>query len=307
MRRLCIIVLSSLASVALLPLPAAQSGTSDAAEVVLVEAGEEPREVLRISPVAGETRVTALTMQQTIEQSGATQLEIGPIDIRLLTTTTVGEPTSADAFPVTFSYSDAEVLDSSIGSDAELAAVQDSLESLEDLSGSYMMTTSGAILDSQFDVPDSIDPAAGALLEQLSNQADQLVVPFPAEAVGVGARWRAVTSVEVAGIELRQKYTYTLRSRDGTRLEFDIRFVQTAPRGKADLPGVPSNVDVTITKFKTRGSGAMTIDLTTPFPISSSLDALGEQRFTADDGVDTATIIQRLELGVKFEEVDEAG
>jgi hypothetical protein len=83
------------------------------------------------------------------------------------------------------------------------------------------------------------------------------VLGLPEDAVGEGARWRATTRLELAGIEVRETYTYTLARRDETGVELGVKHVQKARRGPADLPGIPDDVDVTITDYDVRGSRSL--------------------------------------------------
>ena len=96
------------------------------------------------------------------------------------------------------------------------------------------------------DLDGSFDDAFGAMLDQmvdsLTEGAESLSMPFPVEAVGVGARWRVESSSELGGLPFEQTSTIEITELDADRLigtiDQELRFVE----GEADVFGLTVNV-----------------------------------------------------------------
>jgi hypothetical protein len=302
MRRIAFIVLV-VAAVAVVPPITATAGESktSAPSVRVLDAGEQPREEVRFAPAPDSTQSLAMTVGTTIEQSGAVDSTFGPLDYRIPIEITPGALASDQTFPAAFAYGNIELLDSSEVDPEVLEQVRSNFEELAGITGAYTFSTTGAIVDGTLDIPEDVDSSITQLLEQFEQQANQLAVPLPEEPIGVGARWRVKTRLELVGIKTTQIYTYTLLERSGNRLEVGVRFTQKARRQGAELPGVPSSVDVTVTKYKVTGKGTATVDLSLTVPAESSLRASGVQNFRATDGKDTEEISQQITLRVDTE------
>jgi len=143
-----------------------------------------------------------------------------------------------------------------------------------------------------------LDPTAANLMSQVSDQVGSLAVPFPVEAVGIGARWRGVSSARSTGIDARQTYEYTVRERDADHVVLDVEYTQTAPRQRAELPGVPTGTKVSITKFRVAGTGTATIGLSALLPVESKTHAAGVQIFSVQENGDHHTLTQKVTADV---------
>lgn len=199
---------------------------------------------------------------------------------------------------MSYAYQTFKVLDSSVGTPAQLDAIRASLAQFQGFSGQYTLSSTGAVLSNHFVIPATVNSTLRSLLQQLSDQSNQLSVPLPTEAVGPGARWRATTQLVAGGIRLTQTYDYTLRSRVGTRLNLDLRYTQIAQRQRTALPGVPPGTTVTVTKYHVAGSGTTNVDLTQVVSASAHLAAQGLQVFQVQQGGQSETINQQLNLGI---------
>lgn len=298
MRRIGLLALWIVASVGLFPIIGVDTARAEV-RVDLINPGRGPREALRLEPVAGTRTTGTMTMSIEIDQSGVTSAHVTQTT-EVVFSTVVNEVAPDGTFEMGFTYDTFELIDAN-GTDAQRAQVQELFDQFAGLTGTYSMTATGQVTESSFELPDLDQPAVEQLLQQLLDQADQLAIPFPEERVGEGARWRSTTRLEAGGINVRQTYTYTLVSRDDTGIELGVKYVQTAKRGQAELPGVPPDVDVTITEYKVRGSGSANVDLTIGFPNDSQTHASGRQAFRLDDGSDSGSLVQDIELDVGCE------
>jgi hypothetical protein len=277
-------------------LPASGAEANGPAPVVLLDAGASPRETIRLAPTPGVQTTHTMLLSTTVEQSGAVSMKSGPLDMRATVTTTTGTPDADGNTTMQVTYGKMEVLDSSKGASSVLRAMRRSLAAFTGVTGETTISPTGATVRTKFDVPADADPTAASLIDQISKQADQLSVPFPEEAVGVGARWRATTTLQVSGIHLTQTYTYTLRAREGTHLELSVTATQKAPKGLVHLPAMPRGVKVRFIKYRNRLSGTSVHELTDAFAVESTIEGGGTQVFTVGEGSDLQEVVQKVHL-----------
>jgi hypothetical protein len=129
--------------------------------------------------------------------------------------------------------------------------VREKLEPIIGLVGTLTMTPRGELLTSDVAIPEDADPLIENLIDQLNGQATALAVPFPAEAVGRGARWRAASTATLNGIELSQSTVYELESIRESRVELTTTLRQRAGRQTFTDPASERKVEL----LSSRGTG----------------------------------------------------
>jgi len=301
MRRLgTLLTLVTLIALATPVISVAQEPTTGATVEVL-DPGAEPRAALRLTPATGVTGTQVLTMSQSFRQTGASSASFGPLVLRQVTDNEIGAIAPDGSFEITQDISSMSLLPASKVDRASRRQVEANLRDLQDLRTAITMTSTGAVTKSSSDIPSELDPTVRQLLSQIQDQAADLATPLPTEPVGVGARWKVTQHLTFYGIDVLQTGTYTLRSHTGSTLELDVEVRQTARRQPADLPGVPSDVDVQVTRWRVNQHGHFTHDLTQPYPVRGQTRLKGLQVFRADDGHQTETIRQRTTVKVTIE------
>lgn len=109
--------------------------------------------------------------------------------------------------------------------------------------------------------------------EQMNNSLDQLAVPFPEEPVGVGARWQALTSLEMNGMKMRMVATYELTRLEGDKGAVTVTVEQHADAQVMDMGGAKAE----LTRLSSTGGGTTEFDLTRPMfakaAVSLKMDA----------------------------------
>jgi Family of unknown function (DUF6263) len=262
-------------------------------EVEVLDAGAEPREALRFAPAVGASEQAAMTMRLELEQSGVSDASVKAPPVRTAIAATLQEVTPDGVLNVAFSYPSFEVLKGGGASAEQRRAVERALSGLNGLAGGLTLTTRGALVDSNVDIPPGVDRTVSQFLEQLRNQFRDLTVPLPEPAVGVGARWRVTTQLTLNGIQARQVYEYRLEKRTGTTLELDVRGTQTARRQTVDAQG---GVELRVKRYKTTFRGAITTDLTRLLPSTSRVRGSGDQTFDVRRGDDRGELRQHIEV-----------
>jgi hypothetical protein len=264
--------------------------------VEVLEAGKAPLEPLRLAPAAGATQRSAMTVTFAIQQSGVSSGSVKPPPTKATVETTLQGVTPEGNLQVSFSYPKFEVLKGGEASKSARRRIEQAFAGLAGLSGQLTITPQGVLVDSALNVPPGIDPSVASLVTQLGDQLRTLAIPFPEAAVGVGARWRASTDLSLNGIQANQVYEYTLKKRNGSKIELGVRGTQTAGEQSVELPNIAPGVQLTVQSYKTTFRGQNTVDLTSLLPVAGEIRSSGNQTFHIESGSKSGTLKQHLNV-----------
>jgi hypothetical protein len=264
--------------------------------VEVLEAGKAPLEQLRLAPVGSASQRSAMTVTFAIQQSGVSSASVKPPPTKATVETTLQGVTPEGNLQVSFSYPSFEVLKGGDASKSARRRIEQAFAGLKGLSGQLTITPQGVLVDSALNVPPDLDPSVASLVTQLADQLRTLAIPFPEAAVGIGARWRASTDLSLNGIEANQVYEYTLKKRNGSKIELGVRGTQTAGKQSVELPNVAPGVQLTVQSYKTTFRGNNSVDLTSLLPVAGEIRSSGNQTFRIESGSDSGTLKQHLSV-----------
>ncbi len=312
MRRIASLVFVALALVfgALGSVTQAAAAGADAAvpRVTMLSAGKAPLAPLRLVLAPG-TSHGLMEFREELHQiiDGSPRNDSNTPPIRIPIDASVEAVSAKGDASVSTNYGDPTVVDD--GSlDANYRALMESaLTALDGVTTTATVTPRNEWRDPQVSGTEQLDSTSAQLTEQLGSQLGYFTVVFPPEAVGVGGRWRTTTSLTAAGIDVVQTYDYTLRARQVNAVTIDVEYVQTAPRQRVSLPGVPKTARVDLTRYRVTGRGTVTIDLASVLPTDGTIHASGQQVFRVRTSGDEGTITQKLAFDVAFTQGTDAG
>jgi len=265
-------------------------------QVELLEAGAEPRQELRLKVAEGSqqqvTMRVTMNLVQEIDGQARPPVVIPPVDLGLLVQ--VGRQRGPNIH-AEFAYQSVTIVDEGTADPAVVQGMRQSgIERLAELTGEMFVNTRGELLDASVDLPADFPAQLAEFVNQIESQLRNLAVPFPAEPIGAGARWSAVTSVTVAGIEAETRSTYQLLERTGDTYKIAVTVEQTAPEQTVQSQGT----EALVREFVNRGSGNADGDLTRMLPVASTVRTEGTQVMEVTQGTESGTLRQRLTMEV---------
>lgn len=220
------------AVLALLLLPALAACGDDDAEagdkpVVTVEdQGSGERATFLLDVEEGHSETSVMTLDQTIDAGQV--VDAPPIELTLTNEVTA---VSDDEIEVLTTYDAARVTEPE---DPSASAIETALDDITGLTSTSTFSRSGELLESNIDIPAGLTGPARQTVEQLGDQSQSLTVAFPAEELGVGARWTATSALELNGVTVQQETTYELTALDGDDYEISVEVTQEFEEGEAD-------------------------------------------------------------------------
>ena len=168
------------------------------------------------------------------------------------------------------------------------------------MSGTAVIDTRGQTLSSEMDTSSVEDPALLSQLEQFASQIEGLTVPFPAEAVGVGAEWIATKEATLNGMTTTARTTYRLVELDEEGYSIELSQTQEGTPGPIDLPTLPAGAEAELVSSSAESTGQMVGRFDRLVP-NGTLDTTGDIVMTMTMGGTSQDVDQAIEIEVVVE------
>jgi hypothetical protein len=131
------------------------------------------------------------------------------------------------------------------------------------------VTPRGFVRDVKVTMPPAALPQVQSMMDSLRNVYQQAAVTFPAEPVGVGARWRVVAQIENGPMKMQQTALVTLESADDKHARIAVITEQTAPPQLLNAVGLAPGTSVSLESYSGHGEGRAEIQLDSLTPHAS--------------------------------------
>ncbi len=281
---------------------AAAPATASNSPVKLLDAGGEPRTVLRLHPAVGDKQTLTMTMKMAMNMSAADK-QVPAMDLPAMRMTMdVGvKDISADGdIAYQMIFTDASVVTNASTLPAVAAAMQSSLASLRGLTGTGSMSANGIIKHVEMKLPAGADPQLSQAMDQMKESFSASATPLPDEAVGPGARWEYQTQIKSQGMTIDQAATYELVSLAGDRLTLRSTMTQNAANQKIQNPAMPG-LNVDLNKLTGTATGGSTFDLAHIMPVLGTIDGNTEAVMNMNMGQQPQTMDMKMNMNVTLE------
>ncbi len=244
--------------------------------LTLLEAGAEPRQQLRFAPKAGTQEPSTMTMGMDMEmnlQGQTIPVKMPPFIMKMNV-----DVTAVDAATGNFDYrmalSDASVGEAGPGVDPMVVStMKDMLGKMNGLGGTATVSPRGDVVKADFQVPDNAPNEVRQVIDSFQQSMQQISVPFPEEAVGVGAKWQVTSVVEQNGMKIGMVSTFELKSFEDGGVVVSHAIRQSADEQFVEAPGMPPGSRAKLKRLSGEGAGEgrFKLDRATPQSFSSKL------------------------------------
>lgn len=262
-------------------------------EIEILNEGAAPRSPLRLTPAVGRTQRCSMTVESSMSMAAggkrSPKMEMPTITVAMEATASNVDPNGDITFD--FSFPDAS------GTGPGGGAVGAALDGLIGLAGYGVMTDRGVSKEIGF-LDTGLDASAQVMADSMKRSLTHISIPFPEEAVGVGARWKVTMGLDMDGIQLVQTATYTLDSRTDSVITLSVELTQTAPAQdlSSGVPNLPSNASAKLNSLEFTGSGTLTMDLAQLLPTRGSVSVSGDTEIEMSMGGNE----QEMEMGLEM-------
>ena len=272
------------------------------AAVKLLDAGSEPRTVLRLHPTAGDKQAVTMTMKMEMTMFLADKpMPSTPMPAMVMSMDVAVKDVAADG-DITYSLllGDTTVAADTNTAPAMASAMKTALSSIRGMNGTGKMSSRGIIKGIEMKLPAGADPQFSQITDQMKDSFAGSSTALPEEAVGPGARWEYKTKLKSQGMTIDQTITYELVAVDGDRLTFRDTITQNAANQKIQSPAM-AGVKVDLNRMTGTGTGSGTYDLATSCRWPNSLDEKTEVSMGMNTGQKQQNMDMKMAISVTLE------
>ena len=272
------------------------------AQVKLLEAGAEPRKVLRLHPSPGDKQTLGLTMKMDMETKVG-EMETPAMKlpaIKMTLDSTVKEVSDNGDITYEQVMGDISVSDEPGGTPEVAEAMKAAFAGVKGLSGTGTVSSRGVSKGVEFKAPAGGNPQARQLMDQMKESFTQLAAPLPEEAVGPGAKWEVKMPIKTQGMTIDQTATYEVVSLEGERLTTKSAIAQHAANQKVQNPAMPG-LKMDLIKMTGSGTGERTFDLAHLLPVTGTGNVHSETSMAMNMGAQKQAMNMKMDLNLRFE------
>ena len=267
-RRFVWMLCLAVAAVALVPAVRAQAPVQPPAGypasggtpiVTLITPGAEPRRPLRfVIPGGRQDHMTMdMTLGLTMSMPGMEMPSMKMPTMRMGVDLGVTSVSAAGDMSFKVSYTDMKWVNTEAVDPAIVAALQAMPLDITKISGTGVMNSRGIGRNMKIDLPKDLDPQMTQMFNSMSDALGSFTVPFPEEAVGVGARWEVRQSPVAGGVSSFQKIVVEVTGLDAGTVTLKTTTEQQAPPQPMKPDNMPAGATASLEKMS--GSGTSTI------------------------------------------------
>lgn len=244
------------------------------AVITLIDAGAEPREPLRLQLTAGQAQTMVMTMRMAMDmQLGDSKIpRISSPPMQMTMSLAVKEITPDGDIRSEFSLDKVDVLEDKAAPPEMVTQMKALLGTMQKLSGTSTVTTRGIVKAADFTLPQDLNPMLRQSMDSMRQQVHQLSVPFPEEALGVGAKWTVTQNLEQNNMKLQQVVAWELKERAGTVVKLASTLTQSAEPQEMKPPGMQPGAKAMLETLNSTGQGVTEVDLAKLAPTKAGMD-----------------------------------
>ena len=284
-----------------------QTGTkatapASTAQVKLLDAGAEPRTVLRLHPKPGDKQALGVTMKMAMnikagempEQAMKLPAITIPMDVTVKSV--------ADNGDITYEMvmGEASISDEPGAAPMVAEAMKSSVSKLNGLTGTGIVSNRGITKSVEMKMPADADPQIRQVMDQMKESFSNVGALLPEEAVGPGAKWEARMALKSQGMTIAQTLRYQLASIEGERLAAKIEISQSSANQKMQNPAMPG-IKVDLTRMEGTGTGDLTLDMAQILPLQMTMDLHSEMSMGMSIAGQKQAMSMTMDLNMRLE------
>lgn len=250
------------------PTPALAGGITPPTIEVL-STGAEPRQQLRFAPTAGQVDVMkmVMTMTITIDMGNGMALPAQTTPAITMYNTSTVETVAEGQITQKVVFDRYEMGEAGAEGAMMAAAMGQAFDQMKGFEQRMMYDARGTVLSGDLSLPPGMDPQMAQSLESVNQSLEQAMLRLPEEAVGVGAKWKEISTIKNNGLEIEQTAEYTADKIDGNKVSVSSVITQSPKTKKIEVPNMPG-ATVDLVEFDSKGTGKIELELDHMIPLS---------------------------------------
>jgi hypothetical protein len=270
--------------------------------VTLLDAGSEPRTVLRLHPTAGDQQTMTMTMKIGMDM-GVAGKAVPAMDLPAMVMSmdvTVKDISANGDITYTLVFNDATISADTNTPSIMATAMKAGLASIKGMSGTGTMSDHGIVKHVDMRLPANANAQLRQTIGQMKDSFSSSSTPLPAEAVGPGARWEYTSQMKSQGMTIDQTISSELVSVQGDQITLRTTITQNAANQKISNPAAPG-LKMDLTKMTGNGNGTTSLDLGKLMSSSATLAEKTEVVMGMNIGQQQQTMDMKMDINVAIE------
>lgn len=269
--------------------------------LTLLENGREPRRALRYpaGPTPANKMSLTLRLAMKMQVPGSPVPPVTMPGLRLLFD--IESARAGSAVKYQFTVSDADLTSTDNAHPSVLAEMRKGIGQLVGAVGHVTVEARGLRSELSLSLPAGIGQELSQFMNSAKLAIGQMVIPMPAEPIGVGAKWEAVETIAQDGMTVREKTYFEVVALDGPRALIRTQTVQSADKQRAALPGLPEGVSAEVVSLRGSGAGEVELDLRRLVPGSAREDVETDISFVVRQGTTERAMSLRADSGLEIQ------
>jgi hypothetical protein len=235
--------------------------TTDGVLLSVVDLGEAPRRLLRLTPEVGQVETLEFEMAMTMGMSmGGEGLVM--MDTPNVSFTIESELLSMDAeegLSLRWTYTGVDVAEGIGLMAGQEELMEAEMRGLVGLSGLQTMNSLGYPLSSSMSLTDDLSPMMREQMRSVEGMLDAAAFVLPGQAVGAGASWETLRELENNGFSFLVHQVVNLTALTDTQAMFTVTTTQALGDSAPNIPNLPVGAEVEVTSLVSDGTGEITL------------------------------------------------
>ena len=270
--------------------------------VKLLDAGSEPRTVLRLHPTVGDKQSMSMTMKigmdMNVAGNAVPAMDLPAIVMNL--DVAVKDISADGIIAYTMQFNDATIGATDKTPPAVATAMKAGLDGISGMTGTGTMSDRGVVKNVEMKLPATAAPQLAQTIGQMKDSFSSSSTPLPEEAVGPGAKWEYQTRIKSQGMAIDQTIAFELVSVEGDHVNLRSTLTQSAANQKISNPAMPT-LKMDLTKMTGNGGGTSTLDLGKLMPVAGTLAEKTEMSMSMNVGQQKQTMDMKMDINVSIE------
>lgn len=244
---------------------------ADPPKITLLDTGKGDKAELRYDMAAETAQTASMSMKMASKQSmGGRQMPAQNLpEFRSEMKGSVTERTD-DMYKFTIEMGRLEVIDDGSVPKQVIDMLRQSLPAGTTIRG--QMDSRGMQTDAQVE---GGQPMMGV------DTSNMLSMPFPEQAIGLGAKWTVEQVSETNGLKINQTVTCTLKERKGDVIVIEMELDQSADPQTISVPQMPG-AEIEVKEYQGAGKASAKIDLKRLLPLESEVQMTTRSTMSTD-------------------------
>ncbi len=246
------------------------------ATVRLIEAGADPKVAMRYSAAVGAEQTANLGMTTELELGANGQkMPTALPKTKMTITAKVNAADPAADTTVGLVISEADIAEGQAAGGSRAAEkLAEVIRGMKGLKGDKVLSARGVSQRFTLAAPEGDSGIMGTaalkpVVQGFERAIDQMTVPFPDEAIGVGAKWEVTQQVLEAGMTLDQTIAFEVTAIKDNVVSLRFTVTLKAPPGKLEST-FAGGMKALVTSLEGGGEGTIEVDRSKVLPIAMS-------------------------------------